>query len=276
MRESLGGLKIAKARPLGGGARNLAIMAGGGAPCPERKLKSTPTCLSAGSHPPAARSATGRGCEKPFNPREAIMAKSHRKPASGQDAFSRIDEAGHPAVAPVSRRLALRSILGSACVVALPAGAALSFDPKGKGDPDKRLRWLGEQLEPEFEAYRNAAGRVFDLKLAAHAEFGSHMRFVNFHRDSGAFQALEYLHGERERLWGVVSVRADDIYREPVQSLAGLVVKARAIEILAFGVATVRCALEGTTLTDAEIGWWPAWRMRRLVNDVAAVAGVAS
>jgi hypothetical protein len=35
-------------------------------------LKSVATCLSAGSHPPAAQSVTGRGCEKP-NPKETIM-----------------------------------------------------------------------------------------------------------------------------------------------------------------------------------------------------------
>jgi len=50
---------------LGGRAPNPTTMAGGGAPCPERKLKSPPTCLLAGSDPPAARAAAWRGCQKP-------------------------------------------------------------------------------------------------------------------------------------------------------------------------------------------------------------------
>jgi hypothetical protein len=45
-RESLGGLDALRLRL--GGRTNLAILAGSGAPCPERKLKSTPACLFGG------------------------------------------------------------------------------------------------------------------------------------------------------------------------------------------------------------------------------------
>lgn len=48
-----------------GGCTDLAIMAGSGAPCPERKLKSTPDRLTSGLSTPGCRSDTGHGLDKP-------------------------------------------------------------------------------------------------------------------------------------------------------------------------------------------------------------------
>jgi len=55
-----------------GGRAVLALCRGRCAMSRALGLKSVATCLSAGSHPPAAQSVTGRGCEKP-NPKETIM-----------------------------------------------------------------------------------------------------------------------------------------------------------------------------------------------------------
>jgi hypothetical protein len=71
------------------------------------RLKSAATCLSAGSHPPAAQSDTGRGCEKPkpkatimtierpmFPPREIETYEPYATPDAFCEALVRIERIG--------------------------------------------------------------------------------------------------------------------------------------------------------------------------------------
>jgi hypothetical protein len=122
-RSSLGGL--AAPWPHLGGCADLAIMAGSGAPCPERKLKSAPACLLRRFPTPGCRSDTGDGCRKP-------NLKSPSKMKTETSSAVRVDSApAHSALGVSRRSLVMNSAisaasLASATTLAAPAIAAVA------------------------------------------------------------------------------------------------------------------------------------------------------
>lgn len=131
-----------------------------------------------------------------------------------------------PIMQAASRRNALRLALGGAAVVALPSTSPLAA--LQVSDPDKALRWHGEQLETEHAAYVRAreavraawhrGGVVLSLQWAAGDERGEPMH-------------IRQLSRVRDDRWNLLFARINLIGEHPVHTFGGLAVKARAIEI---------------------------------------------
>lgn len=159
------------------------------------------------------------------------MTQSNRKPASGYQPFAASEAAPVVAVAPPCRRQALRGILAGATVggiTALPVAAASSVD-----HPDQALCEMGEQLEVMHrewiaisQSYRPAMEEAFEkfTRLGElTGDYGEAMR--PFNDVSASADALD------ERITELATV----IMQTPAVSLAGLAVKARAVEIASHG-----------------------------------------
>lgn len=174
-----------------------------------------------------------------------------------------------PITPAASRRNALRLALGGAAVVALPAAA--SPVTLQVSDPDKRLRWLGEQLELEYALYWRSAEA-----LAAYTASVPHLKLVRYHGEpnSPEWERKNALWLAREGRWARVEARCWEIAKAEVRTLPGLAVKARAVEIAAAGIATARCAISGKPLTEQQIGYWAPGRMLAFIRDLRNVAGV--
>lgn len=197
------------------------------------------------------------------------MANLHRKPDSGQTASA---GSGGAPIAPsgaTSRRSALLAALGGASIVALPAVAHAA------SEPDKILRWHGEQLEVEYAAYQLAVRAFYAAAEAIGGEWYAGVAFYRGEMERGDPRGVGRLFRAKEDRWATVTIRAARIRNQPVATLAGLAVKARALELEAFGIATTRCSHFGIELTEAQTGWWPSWQMRQFAAEVAAVAGAA-
>jgi hypothetical protein len=128
-----------------GGRAVLALCRGRCAMSRAARLKSAATCLSAGSHPPAAQSVTGRGCEKPnrkpttmtierpmFPPRAdkhcQIMRRLSRGPPLRTHQSSQFQRHRRAALTQVNRRTGHRGSFNAL----LPSQGKRAFPQRGK------------------------------------------------------------------------------------------------------------------------------------------------